>query len=207
MDDFLMHHGILGQKWGIRRFQNEDGTYTELGKKRKRESMTDEELRSAIRRTQLERRYAEAKTRPSKVKSVFRTGAQAIKTAGKVAGLVGEVSSPPEEGMTKAEKKERDKKRSNLKTASDQLSKAGEAGGNLVGMVNVRKRYDLSNYSDAELEKLVKRAELEKQYDTAVSDKSFQSGLDTANGILSAVGSTLTIATASIVLYNMIKKK
>lgn len=30
----LYHHGIKGQKWGIRRFQNEDGTLTEAGKKR-----------------------------------------------------------------------------------------------------------------------------------------------------------------------------
>ena len=30
----LYHHGIKGQKWGIRRFQNEDGSYTEEGKKR-----------------------------------------------------------------------------------------------------------------------------------------------------------------------------
>lgn len=32
--DVLVHHGILGQKWGIRRYQNEDGTLTEAGKKR-----------------------------------------------------------------------------------------------------------------------------------------------------------------------------
>lgn len=30
----LYHHGIMGQKWGIRRFQNPDGTLTRKGKER-----------------------------------------------------------------------------------------------------------------------------------------------------------------------------
>ena len=32
--EYLEHHGIKGQKWGVRRFQNEDGSYTSSGKKR-----------------------------------------------------------------------------------------------------------------------------------------------------------------------------
>lgn len=33
-DYYLQHHGIIGQKWGIRRFQNKDGSLTLEGKKR-----------------------------------------------------------------------------------------------------------------------------------------------------------------------------
>lgn len=32
--DCLAHHGIKGMKWGVRRYQNEDGSLTEAGKKR-----------------------------------------------------------------------------------------------------------------------------------------------------------------------------
>ena len=33
-DEELAHHGILGQKWGVRRYQNADGSLTPKGKKR-----------------------------------------------------------------------------------------------------------------------------------------------------------------------------
>lgn len=36
----LYHWGIKGQKWGVRRFQNPDGTLTEEGKKRYRNTIT-----------------------------------------------------------------------------------------------------------------------------------------------------------------------
>lgn len=34
MGSYLVHYGTKGQKWGIRNYQNEDGTYTEAGKER-----------------------------------------------------------------------------------------------------------------------------------------------------------------------------
>ena len=40
--DELYHHGIKGQKWGFRRFQNEDGTYTSEGKRRRREEYSED---------------------------------------------------------------------------------------------------------------------------------------------------------------------
>ena len=51
-DDYVEHHGIKGQKWGVRRFQNKDGTLTALGKQKQRQlrslldvetNLTDEE--------------------------------------------------------------------------------------------------------------------------------------------------------------------
>ena len=32
IDEYLAHYGTLGMKWGIRKYQNEDGTLTTLGK-------------------------------------------------------------------------------------------------------------------------------------------------------------------------------
>lgn len=39
--DVLYHHGIKGQKWGIRRFQNKDGSLTAAGRKRRGEGDGD----------------------------------------------------------------------------------------------------------------------------------------------------------------------
>lgn len=74
MNNELYHWGIKGQKWGNRRYQNEDGTYTEEGKIRRRKgsedylkvkeikkksikSMSNKELQDANNRMNLERTY------------------------------------------------------------------------------------------------------------------------------------------------------
>ena len=44
-DEELIHHGILGQKWGIRRYQNKDGSLTPAGRKRYLNTSGEIELR------------------------------------------------------------------------------------------------------------------------------------------------------------------
>lgn len=47
--DYLEHHGILGQKWGIRRFQNPDGSLTEEGRKRYGDILTPDQMKNMIK--------------------------------------------------------------------------------------------------------------------------------------------------------------
>lgn len=103
-DEFLEHHGILGMKWGVRRFQNPDGSLTAAGKKRQerfeaREAkkaiskktdeahgkdprkMSDEEIRTNKARIQAER---ELRDLQHPVRAALRqTVAAAAKEAGK----------------------------------------------------------------------------------------------------------------------------
>ena len=47
MNNQLNHHGIKGQKWGVRRFQNEDGSLTSAGKKQLNKSAKKADLKDA----------------------------------------------------------------------------------------------------------------------------------------------------------------
>lgn len=45
-NNFLVHYGILGQKWGVRRFQNSDGSLTKAGKERY--GVSDKSFKNAV---------------------------------------------------------------------------------------------------------------------------------------------------------------
>ena len=62
--DELYHHGIKGQRWGIRRYQNKDGTLTPAGKKRaaklefEYEKVTGKKIGSSTSQTSSKKSYS-----------------------------------------------------------------------------------------------------------------------------------------------------
>lgn len=98
----LYHFGIKGQKWGVRRFQNEDGTRTSAGKKRDsrhgksedymksraakkrgKEGLSNDELKKLNERLRLEEDYK--KLTAEKMEKSESWVKQAIKTGGQQA--------------------------------------------------------------------------------------------------------------------------
>ena len=62
-DEELAHHGILGQKWGVRRFETEGGHLTALGKKRYDGNPVSEKEK---------KQFADAQNNLSKAKSDYK---------------------------------------------------------------------------------------------------------------------------------------
>lgn len=67
MNSYLIHFGIPGQKWGVRRYQNPDGTLTEEGKARYYDTLTDRQKKlydkfSPKNQERIEKKMAEGKS-------------------------------------------------------------------------------------------------------------------------------------------------
>ena len=69
--DELSHYGILGQKWGVRRFQNADGSLTNAGKKRKGLVQTIKDKKKA---KMLREAKAKKKAEREKKEAIIRSG-------------------------------------------------------------------------------------------------------------------------------------
>ena len=64
----LMHHGVLGMHWGVRRYQNKDGSLTAAGRKRA-DKLDSEYQRLTGKKLAKKKSSADVKKTESKPKS------------------------------------------------------------------------------------------------------------------------------------------
>lgn len=73
----LYHHGILGQKWGIRRYQNDDGTLTPAGRRREAKQKYKSEIKSINESRTLTKQGKENATKALKIAGGIAIGSAA----------------------------------------------------------------------------------------------------------------------------------
>lgn len=95
MENELTHWGVKGQKWGVRRYQNKDGSLTAAGKKRQKDwsddakeasnlkkkklsQMSNSEIRKLNERLQLETNYKNLTKSKSFVKDIGKNSAKEV---------------------------------------------------------------------------------------------------------------------------------
>ena len=203
-EDELYHHGIKGMKWGIRRYQNKDGSLTPVGKKRRKQtedlsSMSNEELRKKVNRMNNEQRYIDL-TKPSS--SGLSKTADGLDRVAKVGGNVNQIYK-----TSKGDKDPYGKLAGQGINAMSQTSRLAKKIDTTARTSKDTKvaRKKLEKMSDAELAKTVERLDLERQY-TRLKKADVQRGKIRVGDVLDIAGDVLGIGASAVGIAVGIKK-
>ena len=199
----LYHDGIKGMKWGIRRYQNYDGTLTEEGRRRYNKNYSEDKAEGSLPTrgedgnyyyTNKEGKRTLYKTRSEQLSDTELTDLnRRVQQENKLAA---ETSDAYEYKGPKADQALRDASRM-AKDIADALPKGN-------GKV-IKKNY--SNLSDQELRDRINRLQLEDNYGRLSGDTKYvKSGSEKTREILQTVGSVLAIAGSAATLAYTISK-
>ena len=203
-DDELYHYGIKGQKWGIRRYQNKDGSLTAAGKKRRSSSdevrnMSTDELRQKVRRLNNEQRYIDLTKSSSS--SISKT-ADGIERASRIGGDANKIY--------KSMNGENNPYSKVANQGIDAMSRTARLTKKIDS--NVRSKNDtakalkkLEAMSDADLAKEVDRLDLEQQY-SRLSNSKIRRGKTSVNEVLDIAGDIVGIGASAVAIAVGIKK-
>lgn len=165
----LYHWGIKGMKWGVRRYQNKDGTLTDAGLKRYSKEAEEKGFNQQKNDGTYYKQTKKGKTEFLKSKPV----SYAKEDNEAVRGILNESKN-----VTSATK--------NLVDISVRQSKKN------------RPRMDLSNMTDKEMRDQINRELLERQYNDVFNTQNSTRGREVASDILEVAGSVLTVGASAV---------
>ena len=194
----LSHSGIKGMRWGVRRYQNEDGTLTEAGKKRYQKAY-DEDAKKDAKKAYDEAVKKHLASNPGDTAGADAAGNTAAKNAAKTPRSYGD------EVIKDAVKKDLDSANTILREGSSAAKTAATAVKNAQVKVP---RMDLSSMTNKEMQDRIQREALERQYDQMFNAqrRSVESGKATVAGVLETVGTVATVAGSALSIALAIKQ-
>lgn len=175
----LYHWGIKGMKWGVRRYQNEDGTLTEAGIKR-------------YNRDADEKGYDRTSGTGARYKVVGQGKDQRNERLNADAKRYVREDLEREKGIADNSAN----LARNLKTATD---------ASIRNAKNDRPKMDLSNMSDKEMRDAINRALLERQYNDMFAPQKSTRGREIASKVLETTGNALAVTGSALAVALSIK--
>lgn len=184
MSDYLIHYGTSGMKRGIRLFQFKDGTWTSLGKERRRAQYESSGRRVA--------------------RGVSAAGA--IASAGGNAALAGTLGAKGNDQLFKPGKDGKPSDYTKIvnegSKIQDEFMKSYRSFDN-----NQRGEYDFEDLTDEQLNQIKSRLELERRVSELLEEdyKQQEKGKIHLTDVLGVVGAVSSIGLSAATIYSLIR--
>lgn len=182
--DELYHWGIKGMRWGVRRYQNADGTWTAAGKRKRRSEPSSDAQKRAARKNEIKnlKSKSELDTAKASYKVTKALNKQAVKEA--------RGDKPTIRDRLKA------RKTAKKEESTEDIIRSGNAA-------KIEK--NKSKMTDDELRQAITRMQLDNQL-SAVQAQKRQQGVDTYKRFADVVGTTANMTKNGIDIYNNVAK-